>query len=104
MSSVQPRRATFRPNGHNSPHPHQSHNRSNNQAPAEPEEIRLLRSKYKSELAQLKPMFPDWKDEDLFTVLNESHGSVETVVSKITEGTFYFNFIWSIFGFSTFRI
>lgn len=45
-----------------------------------------LRTKYASALSTLSAIFPDWSDDDLLLVLDESKGSIETAATRITEG------------------
>lgn len=52
------------------------------------EESRRLKSQYSAPLASLQELFPDWKDEDLLSVLAETDGNVEAAVLRITEGKF----------------
>jgi hypothetical protein len=50
------------------------------------EESKRLKSKYSLTLSTLRELFPDWKDEDLLTVLSETEGDIEAAVTRIAEG------------------
>lgn len=43
-------------------------------------------------LGQLLAIFPDWKEEDLESVLEESKGDVEVAVARISDGQSFENF------------
>ncbi|PKI83200.1 RNAPII degradation factor [Malassezia vespertilionis] len=61
--------------------------RANNASTAnDTEQVRELRTKYAGQLAMLLEMFPEWTDEDLLFVLQESSGVVEVAVGRISEG------------------
>ena len=60
---------------------------SKNDVPQDESEVaRQLRSKYPSQLNQLKVLFPDWTDEELLFVLQDAAGEVELAVGLISEG------------------
>ena len=48
--------------------------------------VRALRAKYPSQLGMLSELFPDWSDEDLLMVIQESNGEVEVAVGRISDG------------------
>ncbi|QRV85435.1 CUE domain protein [Ceratobasidium sp. AG-Ba] len=45
-----------------------------------------LAKKYVSQVSQLKELFPGWDDDDLASLLQETHGSVEVAVDRISQG------------------
>ncbi|KAG8526020.1 uncharacterized protein KY384_000782 [Bacidia gigantensis] len=49
-------------------------------------EIGELKSKFSSQLATIKEMFPDWTDEDIVFALAETDGDLEGTINRITEG------------------
>ena len=55
-------------------------------AAEETELVRALREKYPTQLAMLSELFPEWTDEDLLMVLQESGGEVELAVGRISDG------------------
>lgn len=66
------------------------------------EESRRLKSKYSSSLSTLGELFPDWKDEDLLTVLADTEGNLEEAVVRITEGKYFYPIFFSFpFSLST---
>lgn len=51
------------------------------------DEIAKSKKKYKTEIATIKEMFPNWSDEDIVFALQEANGSIQTTVERISEGT-----------------
>ena len=49
-------------------------------------ELGQLKKQYKTQLATLKELFPDWTSDDLVFALQETDGDLETTVERITEG------------------
>ncbi len=49
-------------------------------------EIAQLKRRYRSQLATCRAIVPDWTDDDLLYVLQESSGEVEIAISRIMEG------------------
>ncbi|KAG8743234.1 RNAPII degradation factor [Ceratobasidium sp. 414] len=45
-----------------------------------------LAKKYLPQVSQLKELVPDWNDEDLSSVLQDTHGSVEVAFDRISQG------------------
>jgi len=50
-------------------------------------EVGKLKTKYASQLALLKDLFPAWTDEDLVIPLEETSGDVQQAANMISEGT-----------------
>ncbi|ORY79297.1 hypothetical protein BCR35DRAFT_96755 [Leucosporidium creatinivorum] len=50
------------------------------------EQHSMLRSKYSSQLATTKELFPDWSDEDILQAIQDANGDVETTILRISEG------------------
>ncbi|CAE6508672.1 unnamed protein product, partial [Rhizoctonia solani] len=42
--------------------------------------------KYGTEVKAIQEVFPEWHEEDLVSLLQETHGSVETAIERITQG------------------
>ncbi|KAL9607399.1 MAG: hypothetical protein Q9167_007689, partial [Letrouitia subvulpina] len=49
-------------------------------------EIGELKRMYSSKLVTIKEMFPDWTDEDIVFALQETGGSLEDTIDRISEG------------------
>ena len=49
-------------------------------------EIGQLKKQYASKLSTIKEMFPDWTDEDIVFALQETDGSLEDTIERISEG------------------
>ncbi|KAL8688361.1 MAG: hypothetical protein Q9218_005711 [Villophora microphyllina] len=49
-------------------------------------EMRELKRLYSSQLSTIKEMFPDWTDEDIIFALQETDGSLEATIDRISEG------------------
>lgn len=47
-------------------------------------------SEYSEELATLRELFPDWKNEDLIPLLSESDGNLEIVIEQIAQGMSFY--------------
>lgn len=45
------------------------------------------RARLNEPVVQLQNIFPDWKEEDLISVLEEARGDVEIAVTRISEGS-----------------
>lgn len=54
------------------------------------DESKRLKSLYSSSLSALQEMFPDWKEEDLLSLLSETEGNVNVAAEQIFEGKFFF--------------
>lgn len=48
-----------------------------------------LKSQFASALGSLSELFPEWSEEDLLYLLQETQGDVEVAVVRITEGKFF---------------
>lgn len=48
--------------------------------------LNKARAQFNAPLSQLLAIFPDWKDDDLVSVLEEVRGDVELAVARISEG------------------
>ncbi|KAF8687607.1 Translation initiation factor, partial [Rhizoctonia solani] len=42
--------------------------------------------KYGAQVKAIQEVFPDWHDDDLVSLLQDTHGSVETAIERITQG------------------
>ena len=49
-------------------------------------EMGQLMKQYASKLSTIKEMFPDWTDEDIVFALQETDGSLEDTIERISEG------------------
>ena len=49
-------------------------------------EIGQLKKQYASKLSTIKEMFPDWTDVDIVFALQETDGSLEDTIERISEG------------------
>lgn len=47
------------------------------------------RLQFNEPLVQLHAIFPDWKEEDLISVLEETKGDIETAVARISDGQYH---------------
>jgi hypothetical protein len=48
--------------------------------------LNKARAQFNEPIVQLQAIFPDWKEEDLISVLEEVKGDVELAVARISEG------------------
>lgn len=65
---------------------HREQHRSNDVEAAPTSALNKARAQFNEPLAQLQAIFPDWKEEDLLSVLEEVRGDIETAVARISEG------------------
>lgn len=54
--------------------------------PAAASALSKARAQFNQPLVQLQAIFPEWKEEDLISVLEEVKGDIETAVARISEG------------------
>jgi len=54
-------------------------------------------AQYNEPLIQLKAIFPDWKQDDLLSILEDTRGDVETAVAHISEGQLSATALFSLF-------
>ncbi|ELU38523.1 eIF-5a domain-containing protein [Rhizoctonia solani AG-1 IA] len=47
---------------------------------------RAQSKKYGAQVKAIQEVFPDWHDDDLVSLLQDTHGSVETAIERITQG------------------
>lgn len=50
------------------------------------EEAAALRSKYSTQLATTKELFPDWHDDDILQAIQDANGDVQVAILRISEG------------------
>ena len=55
------------------------------------DELRTLRSRYSGKLNTLHELFPNWTQEDLLFVLQETEGDLDLAIGRITEGFHYYS-------------
>lgn len=55
--------------------------------PEDEGELGQLKKLYATKLSTMKEMFPDWTDEDLVFALQETEGSLEQTIERISDGT-----------------
>jgi CUE domain len=55
--------------------------------------LNKARAQFNEPIVQLQAIFPDWKEEDLISVLEEVKGDVELAVARISEGA-QISFFW----------
>lgn len=48
--------------------------------------LNKARAQFNEPIVQLQAIFPEWKEEDLISVLEEVKGDVELAVARISEG------------------
>jgi hypothetical protein len=48
--------------------------------------LNKAKAQFNEPIVQLQAIFPDWKEEDLISVLEEVKGDVELAVARISEG------------------
>ncbi|KAL8934505.1 MAG: hypothetical protein Q9216_005877 [Gyalolechia sp. 2 TL-2023] len=80
--------------GHNSRGPRGSNRPTNGDipepaldpSPEEEGELGELKRMYSSKLSTIKEMFPDWTDEDIVFALQETEGSLEATIERISAG------------------
>ena len=51
-----------------------------------PQDLKIIKMKYKQEYLYLTAMFVEWSEQDLLSILEETNGDVETAVTRISEG------------------
>jgi len=65
--------------------------------------LKTAKKQFNQPLSQLQAIFPEWKEDDLLSVLEEVQGDVELAVARISEGILLpFSFqqvlIWNVQG------
>lgn len=48
--------------------------------------LKAAKKQFNQPLSQLQAIFPEWKEDDLLSVLEEAQGDVELAVARISEG------------------
>jgi hypothetical protein len=48
--------------------------------------LKTAKKQFNQPLSQLQAIFPEWKEDDLLSVLEEVQGDVELAVARISEG------------------
>jgi hypothetical protein len=48
--------------------------------------LKAAKKQFNQPLSQLQAIFPEWKEDDLLSVLEEARGDVELAVARISEG------------------
>ena len=49
--------------------------------------LKTAKKQFNQPLSQLQAIFPEWKEDDLLSVLEEVQGDVELAVARISEGS-----------------
>ena len=49
--------------------------------------LKTVKKQFNQPLSQLQAIFPEWKEDDLLSVLEEVQGDVELAVARISEGS-----------------
>jgi len=50
--------------------------------------LKTAKKQFNQPLSQLQAIFPEWKEDDLLSVLEEVQGGVELAVARISEGSY----------------
>jgi hypothetical protein len=53
-------------------------------------DLRSLRSNYRTSLPSLTELFPDWSQDDLLFVMDECQGDLDLAITRISEGKLLF--------------